>query len=364
MHRLFLFNPENDIALARNIRQFTPPMQAAILHRAGAALPFWLGDADDLMLVPEEDLVKVTHWIDSIGFDGPRPVSSASGLEISSLEPWGWSLDACRQFRQAGVREDLIEPYENNVDDFRNYSHRRNTIKLIGLLAEKGFDVPDVSSIEATDIDQVRHFVTENGAAYIKAPWSSTGRGVFPVSRESFQASAERINGIIRRQGSVMVEPALDKVRDFAMLFHDGGRRFAGFSLFFNATTTSYGGNFVASDEAILSDLSGYILPSYAISLAVCLTELLPSLFQLYHGPVGVDMLVYRSTDGDYRIDPCVEINLRYTMGFVAQSVYAKAGRRGIMTVSPASSSDHQGTSTLHLAPAGAPFNFLFKATD
>lgn len=364
MHRLFLFNPENDIALACNVRQFTPPMQPALLHRAGAALPFWLGDADDWMLVPEDCLTKVEHWIDSIGFEGPRPMTSASGLEISALAPWGWSLDACRQFRQAGVCEGLIDFYENNVGDYRNYSHRRNTIKLLGLLQEKGYDVPDVPTVEATDIDRILDFVSVNGAAFIKAPWSSTGRGVFPVCRGTLQASAERIKGIIRRQGSVLVEPALDKVLDFAMLFLDGGRQFAGFSLFFNATTTSYGGNFVASDETILSVLDRYILPSYAKSLGRCLTELLPSLFPLYHGPVGVDMLIYRSTNGTYRIDPCVEINLRFTMGFVARGVYVKIGRSGTMTVSSASSSNNGGASALHLAPAGAQFNFLFDVTD
>lgn len=363
MHRLFLFNPENDIALARNIRQFTPPMQAALLHRAGAALPFWLGDADDLMLVPEECMKPVRQWLDSIAAEGPKPVVSATGLEISALDPWGWSLDACRQFQQAGVSDEILAPYERNIETFRNYSHRRNSLKLLQSLAEDGYDTPDALSGEATDIGQVRRFVDVNGAAYIKAPWSSSGRGVFPVSKESFKASAERISGIIHRQGCVMVEPALDKVQDFAILFNDGGRRLAGFSLFFNATATSYGGNFVDSDDAILAALGSFVPTSYLMSLAGRLTESLPTMFPLYQGPIGIDMLVYRNSAGVYRVDPCVEINLRTTMGFVARSVYLKTGRPGVMTVSPAASSERSESSVLNLAPPGFSFEFLLEGS-
>ena len=52
--------------------------------------------------------------------------------------------------------------------------------------------------------------------------------------------------GIIRRQGSVMLETRLPKERDFAMLFHSDGKgnvTYRGLSLFFNGAANSYGGN-------------------------------------------------------------------------------------------------------------------------
>ncbi len=40
-----------------------------------------------------------------------------------------------------------------------------------------------------------------------------------------------------------------------------------------------------------------------------------------YTGPLGVDMMVARTGGGERFVMPCVEVNLRYTMGFVAMAV-------------------------------------------
>ena len=42
-----------------------------------------------------------------------------------------------------------------------------------------------------------------------------------------------------------------------------------------------------------------------------------------YVGPVGIDMLA----DKDGRVNPCVEINLRHTMGMTAAALYKLTGR-------------------------------------
>lgn len=41
-----------------------------------------------------------------------------------------------------------------------------------------------------------------------------------------------------------------------------------------------------------------------------------------YRGPFGIDMMVV-SAEGGYRLHPCVEINLRRTMGHVALALSA-----------------------------------------
>lgn len=41
-----------------------------------------------------------------------------------------------------------------------------------------------------------------------------------------------------------------------------------------------------------------------------------------YAGCIGVDMLVYRQKDGSFAIHPCIEINMRYTMGMVALRLF------------------------------------------
>ncbi len=42
----------------------------------------------------------------------------------------------------------------------------------------------------------------------------------------------------------------------------------------------------------------------------------------IYTGCIGVDMLVYKQKDGSFAIHPCIEINMRYTMGMVALRLF------------------------------------------
>lgn len=345
MRRLFLFNPENDIALGLGLKRITPPRQAMLLHDAGAMLPFWLGDVDDYVLVDDGGLDNARKWVDGLPVAGPVPVSSGCLPDISQLCPWGWSLDACSQFEKAGVGDELMRGYIARMERYRRLSHRVTSLRMLRLLRDMGVDIPDVMPVEAVSVTQVEEYVKEHGAAFLKSPWSSSGRGVFPVSAGSYEMSMSRVEGIINRQGSVMVEPFLTKIQDFAMLFeYDGGATvtdtptagFAGYSLFFNSTMTNYGGNLVASDDEILGRLSMFVRREDIERLRVLVGECLEILLgDGYSGQLGVDMMIYGSDGERPRIAPCIELNLRTTMGFVARGVYKKLGGTGLMSVSP-----------------------------
>lgn len=352
MNRIFLFNPENDIALGLGAGRFTPPRQAALLHTAGAMLPFWLGDGGDFIIVDKDNLDNCLDWRLSIGIGGPLPVASADdiivelrsrGCAAQSLEfaPWGWSMDAIGQFARLGFDNSLFERFSQRMERHRELSHRRSALTLLRLLRDRlGADrLPAVMPVEAFDFKSVKEFVLSNGQAMVKSPWSSSGRGVFPVTSATIDKSSDRIGGIINRQGSVMVEQLLERVMDFAMLFDYAccKARFKGYSLFVNSTATNYGGNLVAPDEEIMGRLSRYVDLSDLECIKTSVADLLPEIFSdYYEGPVGVDMMIYRGADGGCHIAPCIEINLRTTMGFVARGIYSKLGKIGMMTVSPA----------------------------
>ncbi len=115
-----------------------------------------------------------------------------------------------------------------------------------------------------------------------------------------------------------MCEQALDKTRDFAMLFHaaDGAVKWIGYSLFFNHEGAAYSGNVIADDDEIeqaLVDSGADRAHLHALSSALgrVLTAIIGD---DYEGYLGVDMMVTRSG----MIAPCVEVNLRMTMGVVA----------------------------------------------
>jgi hypothetical protein len=114
-----------------------------------------------------------------------------------------------------------------------------------------------------------------------------------------------------------MVEPYYNKVKDFAMEFEadgHGGIRFLGLSLF-HTKNGAYIGNIVATEQTKRQLLSK-LLP-LELTDEVCRLIVTESRLGSYQGPFGVDMMVV--TDGQrLLLHPCVEINLRRTMGHVA----------------------------------------------
>lgn len=345
--RLFLFNPENDIALASGLRHFTPPRQAQALHRAGAMLPFWLGEKNDYILVPSELLKQAQQWrdlLDSKAISGPIPVGSFDEIadrcarEIT-LSPWGWSLDTIEQFRRANVPNLLLNPFENKIEIYRRLSHRQNQLIILHTLRNLGISIDHPLPICGSTVEEVHRYVNTHKQVMIKSPWSSSGRGVFPVTADTLGASLQRIRGIIRHQGSVMVEPLLPKIFDFALLFNlsTEGISFKGVSVFQNSTSTNYTGNLVASQQELQELITRHFASLSVPQLIEATSQALSNLYGgIYEGPLGVDMLVYTDDNGTPNIAPCIEVNLRYTMGFVAHGLHAKSKHSGILTINSA----------------------------
>ena len=317
MPRIHLFNPENDLALAFGGSNYTPPANALALHNAGAALPLFYGESGDMVIGSEIDKSWVAEMVDRFDlgvslFDGYYPLECEAS-------PWGWSLDARRQLEQAGVNQNaLISPEQ--IECLRQLSHRRLTVDVMAQLAQVlPFEIP-AQPIGATTGQQVLDYHKEHGGCYVKLPWSSSGRGVFDASGLTDDALLSRVKGMINRQGSVMCEQRLDKVEDFAMLFYSDGVQVkrVGYSAFYNEHGASYGGNIVANDEILGRRLGRIVGEDRLRLISEALQSILTSIIAPhYKGYFGVDMLAY--TDGSQvLVAPCVEINLRMTMGVVA----------------------------------------------
>lgn len=350
MKKVFLFNPENDIALASGHWNFTPPAAGRDMAVSGQALPWWLGGKDDYVLVPDASDARLEGWRERIERHfgpGPQFINSLRGVEIDVLEPWGWSSYTCKVFDRFGAGKEMWQSHWDDAEIHRRFSHRRTAMELRLMLGEDGIT-------EARSMQDVRDFAESYSDFYVKAPWSSSGRGVFRY--DSVREAG--IEGIMRRQGSVMLEKSYDGVRDFAMLFWMGedGLSFCGYSMFFNGGTT-YGGNMLASDEEIehrLAAMAGGVnLDATRRAVSAALEEIAAA--HGYRGPLGVDMLVYRCGDGSYRIASCIEVNCRYTMGFIAHAVAAR-GLRGHMAVNSLAPSEEKFT---YLSPPIGKYHFF-----
>ena len=173
-------------------------------------------------------------------------------------------------------------------------------------------------AFECSTIDDVNLLLNNHGHVVVKAPWSSSGRGVRFVEADNLQPNfGSWLHNLLLRQGSVMVEPYYHKVKDFAMEFSADGKghiRYEGLSLFHTANG-AYVGNILATEQTKRDMLSRYVSLSLIDSICETIVDYL--YLEDYCGPLGIDMMVVRENDR-LLLHPCVEINLRRTMGHVA----------------------------------------------
>lgn len=332
MGRAYLFNPENDIALASNVDHYTAPPHIRRLREDLAVLPMWIAEPGSRIIAPDDGarfIEKQADCLDSladIGIYGNEPLKPT---------PWGWSRAVRDEFGRMGL--------DCRVDDtllstLRNLSNRKTSIDLLSKLYENGIDVPSMPRI-CRSTEEAEDAVRSLGDAVLKMPWSSSGRGVARVKDCDFGMYENWTAGVVRRQGAVVCEAYLDKVQDFAMEYRACGGRveFCGYSVFFNDRRMSYDHALVASTELLRSRLLEYMdttaLDRLRESVAQSLAGLLP---EAYDGYAGVDMMVYRKPDGTMAVNPCVEMNLRTTMGVVSVCLgdrVLQPGREGVMRV-------------------------------
>lgn len=124
------------------------------------------------------------------------------------------------------------------------------------------------------------------------------------------------LRNLLSKQGGVMAEPYYEKVKDFGMEFEstESGIRYLGLSLF-HTSNGAYTGNVLATENAKREMISRYIPVSLLdeVKEKICGMSLLNG----YLGPFGIDMMIIRHHT-QLLLHPCVEINLRRTMGHVA----------------------------------------------
>ena len=321
--KLHVFNPEHDLALAANLNNYTSPHAGRQLRADLGFIPaIWAGD-DDYILVDDVHQAEEAYrkLQTELGL-GPKQFvdkKQLSVLYINKVEPWGWDL-AVRSFLiRYGV--DNV-PSEDEISVIRNLSHRRQAAILLEQLQ---MDCVIGFSQESSCIDDIKLFLNTYHSIVIKAPWSSSGRGVRFIEDTIDNYQERWISNVIDKQGSVMVEPYYNKVMDFGMEFESDGKghvSYLGLSLF-HTVNGAYTGNIIATEEEKILYLNHYISCDLIDILKNKICANLGNAFcGKYQGPFGVDMMIVAKQDNaGFLLHPCVEINLRRTMGHVALAI-------------------------------------------
>ncbi|MBQ7471709.1 MAG: hypothetical protein IJS97_04700 [Prevotella sp.] len=331
--KLHLFNPEHDIALAMNLVPFTPPHAARELRANLGFIPaLWASDGDVVLVDDVEGAMEqVRHlrpYVADVLFLTLRDLRSfVTESPVFSVDVWGWDKASVHQLKRAGVKDEFL-PDEHRLSELREISSRRwASVHLLPELSAwndgfvgKAWYVESLSDLEER--------VCKLPKSVLKAPWSCSGRGVRYVSKpEDWPRNRTWAQNVICRQGGIMIEPFYDKIMDFGLEFGinaDGSICYQGLSLF-KTVNGAYVGSVIATEAEKQKLLSRYVEWSNMQGLISLTTSLLRKNIQgIYQGPLGLDMMVV-SIDGRPCVHPCVEMNLRRTMGHVALSLNAKA---------------------------------------
>ena len=337
---LHIFNPEHDIALAANLSNFTAPHAGRQLRNDLGFLPaLWAEDGDQILVSHEEVAMKqyrrICHRLKTLGITESLPAVNPKFTdgkvavyrqETSSLQPWGWDKAIRRELERMGFTEPLL-PTMEQTEQVRQLSHRRTSAQLLPSLQMEG---TVGKAWECTTTEQVTDLLQQQESLVLKAPWSSSGRGVrFVRSVEELSNVLNWISNILKTQGSIMAEPYYNKVKDFGMEFmadENGDIHYLGLSLF-HTVNGAYEGNVLATESVKQEMISRYVPACMLDSVKHKIINHLR--LDGYVGPFGIDMMVTKEG-----FHPCVEINLRRTMGHVALAISPTDDDiRGVMRV-------------------------------
>lgn len=299
---LHIYNPETEYALASGSPYYTLPESVRKLRMSKARLPEMYADPGDAILLMD-------------GVD-PQPDRSSAftlltpGMDVDwslyAASPWGWNAQiAC--FLNAYCPSLQGIPSEERITRLRHLAHRRTTICFLTAYGTHGVTLP----LEFSDYDSAVAYYHEHPHIFLKAPWSSSGRGVMRTDDLKPMHVEPWMRGIIRSQGSVMVEPIYDKALDCATewYMHDGKAKFIGVSVFEASGRGKYHRN-IDADQLALWNIIGVLTPEVIDRQRHALQTVIST---DYDGPIGIDMLV----TGAGTLHPCVELNLRHTMGSI-----------------------------------------------
>ena len=319
--RLYIFNPDTDLALANGKGNYTPTEGVRHMINDLALLPLWYAKSGSYVLVDQpcnqgflEEMTQLFKMdVKLLTFSELRSVQ-----EPVEICPWGWNQSFRNMLGRSGIAPRCL-PTDIELDHHRQLSQRKVVAELLQLFE----NVPDFCGISfnltnTKECDLFFNRMKDQGGVVFKEPWSSSGKGLL-WCRETFNDRDKNwCQRVIDNEVYVTAMPIYNKVQDFAMEFFVGETSvsFLGYSLFNTDHKGFYKGNALLSNEEIVHFLIDYV-PKASLDKALQMVG--NFLVQKgYKGCVGVDMMICQEA-GEMCIHPCVEINYRATMGYVAR---------------------------------------------
>ena len=364
---VFVFNPFTEGYIAHG-KRFTPVKHQVLLARDLANLPQFLCRADDIVLVSKWPATEFLSSVKRAGFALPEfvelkkgridEVSAVRERKLGGLRPWAWGPDSM----------ELLEPLFANVTGEKR-AERFN--ERIARLYSKAWSAEFLRKVlarsEVREIDQdllcgedeigVGVNTLDEAVAAIatirkrghhrivaKQALGLAGQSAIRLwEPQLLESQRQWLASALQHGRQVVIEPWLEREVDFSIQLEMGALelKVCGYTGLLNDAKGQFQANWAEPNFAkrvpsavsalfdSVPDISGRLQRHYREIISVLETELRMAGFM---GPVGIDAFVYKTTRGERRIKPIVEINPRYTMGRLTVELMKQAapGSSGI----------------------------------
>lgn len=334
--KVFIYNPTCEIAIANGTLSFMPNKTLSKFESDLDVLPLYFANENDVLLVRQIPDEKFLNTLLNAGISLPKfrllkpALQDHNFINIpkQNLQAWGWSPrihHILKPLKASCSKEFLNQPNAFWKDEHRKLYGRETGLKVLkSFLKDSKNDQYISENLIArvcTHIEEIENLIEEWKQIVIKAPLSSSGRGL-QVLRKSYlnDSISQWIKGTLDTQGYVTVEALVDKKHDFSLQYFCNGKgnlNFLGLAFFETNTNGQYGGNILGGmpknminnlPQSEIEELSEGILRAIKTS----------DIAMNYTGYFGVDCMLFDDANGNRKIQPCVEINLRYNMGILA----------------------------------------------
>ena len=335
MSKIYLFNSGHEQEVLYDSPSYTLPERSTRISQDFELIPLWYARSSDFVLVAEAREDDFCKGLKKIGFVVPSVItySDLNLLQLTnqsfSIVPWGISSAVISRIRKNidSVNDSIHVPVYNK--SLLNINSRLFAIDVLRKIKEQGFlpstiDIPQVFDDFDTLVEYIKMY--NNEVILVKSPYSSSGIGLLWIREGLERSETQILKGFFKRQKCVVVEKVYTKIIDFALeyIYEKDTFQFRGISLFSTNYKGAYQGNVLRSQQYISAEICKYIPVSVLDEIKNLYVEILNQYCEgMGLSCIGIDMMIIQTEEG-YALHPCVEINPRYNMGYLAVEFFDK----------------------------------------
>lgn len=331
---LFYFNPTCEMAVANGHHSYTPPTHLQQFEQQLETIPCFFADEEDFVLTRKKVSPEFIETLQKFGFKVPQFIQTPDGLNadllpIEQLRPWGWSPavhQVLKPFKSLCHPDWQQHPMQQWEAHHRLLLSRETGFRLLLQVIDLkcgNYDLIEIPAqpVKITTLSEIENINRQlQPPTLLKTPWSASGRGLFKI--RDLNEKAEQNPWVIsklKQQGFLFAEPFLNKVTDLSFHFfiEKDSVTYLGYNFFETDSAGQFRGcytdfpNPLPAEATFLNDVinqGAQILKDSLIKLNIA---------GIYQGPAGIDALLFKNSKQQIRLHPCIEINLRHSMGLL-----------------------------------------------